>query len=132
MKTSFHHVALKVTDYERSVAFYKTVFGVKELRAWTMDDGAKAAMLALDDGGIIEIFGNGTAAAESNARFAHFAIGVDSAEAVDAGYARALENGAKVQTPPFDFTIPSEPGFPIRIAFVKGLDDEVLEFFYER
>ena len=45
---------------------------------------------------------------------------------------KALKAGATVRTEPFDLVLGSEPPCPIRIAFVFGINGEVLEFFHER
>ena len=128
MKCTFHHVGLKVTgeNYEKTVTFYKEVLGLKERISWKGE--APACMLLMDDGGIIEIFGDGSPEDEQQPHWAHFAVAVDDVEAV---YNKALEYGATPHITPRDTAIPSAEPLHIRIAFVKCPGGEILEFFKE-
>lgn len=127
MKMKFHHIALAVKNFDEVVAFYKDGFGLKVKNAWDMN-GTDAIMLSMDDGGIIEIFGNGTCDAEENANWIHLCVAVDD---VDAAYNKALELGATSRMEPATLSIEGTAVMPVRIAFVYGLAGEVIEFFKE-
>ncbi|MCL2665884.1 MAG: hypothetical protein FWE82_09740, partial [Defluviitaleaceae bacterium] len=70
---------------------------------------------------------NGTADAQSNARFGHIALLTDD---VDGDYEKALKWGAADQMKPADAEIKGDAEtIKVRIAFVKGPDNESVEFF---
>ena len=127
MKTSFHHIGLKYSDLDRSLSFYKAL-GLCEVVRWG-DVGNEIVMLALSDGGRIELLPQGNEQFEANGKWLHFAIGVDD---VDAAYEKAIDAGAVSVTPPKTIPLNSKPSpISIRIAFVNGPDGEILEFFKE-
>ena len=123
----FHHIALPVKNYDEVVAFYKDGFGFKEKIAFD-SDGTRGTMLAMSDGGIIEIFDNGTDEMEINPCWSHFCFAVDD---VDAAYNNALKLGATSKTEPNSLVIEGTISLPVRIAFVYGLAGEVIEFMKE-
>ncbi|MCL2420609.1 MAG: VOC family protein [Defluviitaleaceae bacterium] len=125
MACTFHHVALKVKNFDAVVNFYKEVLGLKEKIAWDMD-GTPAIMLEMADGGIVEVFGNGSDEPEANARWGHLAVLVDD---VPAAYEKALALGAKGTISPTETAITGTSTMNVEIAFVDGLGGEVLEFF---
>ncbi len=122
----FHHVALKVNDFEASLKFYMALgFDVK--CSWGEGDG-RAAMLDIGDGNFIEMFAGGKDE-PAEGRFLHLAI---KAEDVDFAYNTALKAGATTKLEPFSVAVDSKPcPMNLYIAFVYGLDGEVLEFFKE-
>ncbi len=81
-KKGFHHLAVKVRDYEKSLEFYIKGLGLEVKYQWG-EVGKRAA-------------------------------------------------NAKITDEPFDFDIQSDPIYPVRIAFCKGPDQEIIEFFQER
>ncbi len=117
---------MNVTDIERSIAFYREAFGFTLMRRWGESPGA--AMLDMGDGAILELFERPDAV-RLDGHLVHIAL--RSAD-VDADYARAMQAGAQELTAPKDVDIPSDPVFPVRIAFVKGPDGEPVELFCER
>ena len=124
----FHHAALKVKDFEKSVQFYKNVFGLKERIRWDMD-GVQAVMLLMDDGGIVEIFGGGTEDAESNQRWLHLAILVDDVPGI---YKKAMDNGARASIEPMKTDIEGGgKSLPVEIAFFFAPGGELVELFKE-
>lgn len=122
-----HHIALKATDFDRSLAFYKAL-GLKELNRWGEGDG-RAVMLDLGDGNRIELFAGGEKSSDDDKRFFHLALRADD---VDAAYNIALEAGALPRTEPKTVSPDGAvPPMTMRIAFVFGPDGEILEFFKE-
>lgn len=122
-----HHIALIATDFDRSLEFYKSL-GLKEKVRWGDGDG-RAIMLDLGDGNCIELFAGGEKSENTDKRFYHLALRADD---VDFAYETALAAGAKPQIQPKTVS-PEGASAPLtmRIAFVKGPDDEIIEFFKE-
>ena len=123
----FHHVALKASDFDRSVAFYKAL-GLTERVRWGEGDH-RAVMLDMGDGGCIEIFAGGEDRARTDERFLHLAFRVDD---VDFAFNTATAAGATVKYEPYEACPDGAvPAIRMRIAFVYGPDGELLEFFKE-
>ncbi len=122
----FHHIALEANDFEKTLRFYKAL-GMKEVSRWGKPEKT-IAMLDVGDGGIIEIFSDGSDERfHANGKWAHFALGVDD---VEAAYETALAAGGEPLTPPKTVALDSYPEKKtIRIAFVKGPSGEEVEFF---
>ena len=126
MQCKFHHVALSVKNFDKVVAFYKEILDLKEKISWDMD-GTPATMLEMADGGIIEVFGNGSDAKEQDSKWGHLAVVVDD---VPGAYKKALELGAKSHIEPaFADIAGGGNSMKVEIAFVIGLGGEILEFF---
>ena len=124
----FHHIALYASDFDRSLRFYTEGLGCNYVRGW--GEGVnRAAMLDFGGGALIELFGKGTTEEQSNARFIHLAIATTDP---DGAYRAALAAGATSVDPPKDVVIQSETPMPVRIAFVKGPDEEILEIFWAK
>jgi glyoxylase I family protein len=120
----FHHVAMRVADFDASWAFYVDALGFEPGRTWGEGD-SRAAMLDTGDGNYLEIFAGG-AGDQPEGTVIHFALRTDDTDqAIEA--ARAA--GAEVTVEPKDVSIPSDPPVEARIAFCKGPDGEVIEFF---
>ena len=123
----FHHIGLKYANLEKSLNFYLAL-GLKEVVRWG-EIGQEIVMLALDDGGRIELLPNGGDEFSAMGKWLHFAM---KTEDVDGMYERALAAGAVSITPPKTVPLASTPTpISIRIAFVQGPDGEQLEFFKE-
>jgi len=120
-----HHIALFSANFDASVKFYTEGLGMRPVAFWG-EDTKRAALLDIGDGSHVEIFANGTAQPQQNERFVHFAIRTTDP---DAAFAAAIAAGAREKMPPTTLAIPAEPPMPVRIAFVFGPDDEVVEFF---
>ena len=123
----FHHVAIKVANFDKSVEFYTRAMGFTEHARWGEGD-ARAILLDCGDGNFFEIFAGGPAEAPaSNAGpLLHVALRSDD---VDGAIARARAGGAEITMEPKDVTIPSNPPMPVRIAFCRAPGGEVIEFF---
>jgi len=120
----FHHLALKARDIEKSVAFYRDVLGLKEKRRWGEGDG-RVAMLDAGGGNILEIFAGGTGP-KPDGVLVHLAFRTSD---TDGMLAKARAAGCEVTVEPKSVQIPSTPPLPARIAFCKGPDGELIEFF---
>ncbi len=127
-KFGFHHLALKVANYDEVVKFYTEGLGFACLRTFPNGSG-EGCMLDMGDGAILEIFPDATATQPQEGGFVHFAL---STEDVDGAYQTALAAGATTHMEPCDLTIASNPAMPVRIAFVKGLAGELVEFFHTK
>ena len=124
----FHHIALRVRDFDATLRLYQDGFGFERVYGWGDGDG-RAAMLDTGDGNYLEVFAGGKRPAGEDApegALLHLALRTPD---VDAAYARALAAGARSQTAPTDVEIAGDYPVPVRLAFVVGLDGEVIEFF---
>lgn len=122
----FHHVAIRVHDFEASIRFYKEALGFTEKIRWGEGD-KRGIMLDTGDGNYLEIFAGGTKEPKPEGAILHFAFRTDNA---DAAIERARKAGMEVTVEPKSVDLQSTPGpTPIRIAFFKGPDGEVVEFF---
>lgn len=131
-KLKTHHVALKVTDFERSIRFYCEGLGMTLIKTWG-EGNSRVAMIDIGDGTCIEMFAGGKTSAlseEAAGSFIHLAFGVDSP---DEWYQRALSCGATEKRAPCDmfFETTADP-LDVRVAFVFGPDGETLEFFHPK
>ena len=123
----FHHVALKVKDFERSLEMYRAL-GLREIVRWGEGKG-EIAMLDIGDGGRIELFACGGDEFAVNGKWQHFAMKVDD---VEQAYAVALAAGFAPKIAPKVVPLDSRPEkMSINIAFVLGNDGEEVEFFKE-
>ena len=125
----FHHIALKASDFNRSLKFYTEGLGFTVFKTWGEED-SRAAMLDMGDGGYVELFAGGEKVEmpeNAAGNFFHLAIGTDCS---DAAYERAIQCGAVSISTPCDANICGPQGtLPLHIAFVARPDREVIEFF---
>jgi glyoxylase I family protein len=126
--SGFHHIALRAFDFEAALRFYQEGLGFAYAYGWGEGD-SRAAMLDTGDGNYLEVFAGGKRSPGTEppeGALLHFALRTGD---VDGAYARALAAGAKSQIAPKNVTLGGEPPVPVRSAFVRGLDGEVIEFF---
>lgn len=122
----FHHIALKVKDLDKSIEFYTIGLGMTPVVGWREGD-KRIQMLDLGNGDILELFAGGSDELQAVGKWQHFAMCVED---VDAAYKTAIKAGAESHIEPKTVPLDSQPyKMSIRIAFVKGLDGEQLEFF---
>ena len=121
----FHHIGLKVKNMEKSLAFYKDGLGGKIVCSFPMADGTdnQIHMVDMGDNSVIELIPTGTGKTESEAHWAHVALVTEDAKAA---YEHALSLGCRTQSAPADI---DRGTIRMRIAFVFGPDDEIVEFF---
>jgi len=119
----FHHVYMKVRDMEKSLKFYIEGLGFVEKVSW---GEAPQRMVLLDtgDGNYLEMSQGDPA--NTDGVFLHVALRADDC---DAALEAARAAGAEVTMEPRDVNLPSDPSIPVRIAFFKGPDGEVIELF---
>ncbi|MDR6555666.1 VOC family protein [Paenibacillus qinlingensis] len=121
----FHHVALRANDFDATVKFYTEGLGFVEKNNWGEGD-KRAVLLDSGDGNYMEVFAGGTGEEKPEGYFFHVAFRSNN---VDAAVEVAVAAGAVVTVAPKDAILGVNPPTPVRIAFVKGLNGEIIEFF---
>ena len=126
----FHHIAIRTSDWDKSIRFYCDGLGFAEKISWSAAP-KRAVMLDTGDGNYLEIFERAeaptlesTLAGEPN--LLHLCFRTDDC---NAAYQTALAAGAVSKTEP---TVPgafTDLGLKTKIAFVTGPDGEIIEFF---
>lgn len=120
-----HHLSMRVHDFQASLKFYVQGLGFKEKISWTNTEGKQAVLLDTGDGNYIELYSGGQPGPKPEGCIIHFALRTDNC---DAAIEQARQAGAEIGMEPKDLTIPSVPVTPVRVAFCKGPDGEVIEF----
>lgn len=123
-----HHTAMRVGNFDRSIKFYKEGLGFKEHASWGEGD-KRGILLDTGDGSFFELFAGGTEGEKSEGAFVHVALRTKNC---DLAIENAVKAGAVVTIAPKDVTIASQPPMPVRVAFCKGPNGEVIEFFQDR
>ena len=124
--TGFHHTAIRSTDFDASVRFYEDVLGLKRRISWG-DPGKRAIMIDAGDGNYVEIFESSEPLRDKEATILHFALRTDDCSAM---LEVVRKSGAEVTMEPKEVTIDSNVGpVPVKIAFFKGPDGEIIELF---
>ena len=126
----FHHVAVKVADFDAAVKFYTETLGFRPDISWGEGD-KRAVMLDTGDGSCLEVFAGGKAGAKPEGALIHLALRTGDC---DAALARARAAGAEVTMEPtdVDIAVHKRKPLPVRIAFCRGPAGEILEFFQSR
>ncbi|WP_419873557.1 VOC family protein [Candidatus Pristimantibacillus sp. PTI5] len=118
----FHHIAIRVFDFDKTVAFYTEILGFTERVRWG-EGNKRAIMLDTGDGNYLEVFAGGKEGQKDEGAFLHLALRSDRVtEAVELARAAGME----VTVEPKDVEL---GGIPVRIAFFKGPDGEIIELF---
>ena len=120
----FHHLSMKVKDLENSITFYKAL-GFEEKVSWG-ERPKKTVLLDTGDGNYFEISQGESNPFDEEGVFRHIALRADDC-AVALELARKA--GAEVKVETRDVNLRSNPPIPIRIAFFKGPDGELIELF---
>jgi len=124
----YHPVAIRAYDFEKTLAFYIDGLGCRLAYQWGEGD-RRAAMLDTGDGNYVEVFAGGKRAPGEpipEGALLHFALRTANC---DLAIERARAAGAEVTVEPKSLDLPGNPPVPVRIAFCKGLDGEIIEFF---
>lgn len=120
-----HHVALTSNDLDKSVKFYTEVLGFKKTISWGPEE-KKIVMLDTGDGSCFEIFSNGDGEIKPVGAFKHVALRTADCEAV---FKRVQAAGMEITMEPTYVELQSTPPTPIKMAFFKGPDGEIVELF---
>ena len=120
-----HHVAIRASDFDATVRFYTDGLGFTLARTWT-DGKTRAAMIDMGMGSHLEIFSGGNSGDRPEGHWGHIAFICDDAESA---IAKVKALGCQVTVDCVEVAIPSDPPLPVRIAFFKGPDGEVIELF---
>lgn len=122
----FHHIAIRARDFDRTVRFYEEGLGFVRKFGWGTDD-SRAALMDAGDGNYVEIFAGRKDEPTCEGGILHVAFRTAD---VDGAHDRAVAAGATSHIAPKDVQ-PDNEDYPVpfRIAFIKGLDGEIVEFF---
>ncbi len=127
--TGFHHIAIKVKDFDASMKFYTQTLGFPVTAAW--GEGEKrAAMIDAGNGNCFELFAGGPQGQRPDGHWGHLALRCsDTKSAME----KVKAAGFEVTMETKDITIEARPvKLPVRIGFFKGPDGELIEFFENR
>lgn len=124
--SGFHHIAVKAHDFDASLKFYTEGIGLTPAISWG-EGNDRAVMLSAGNGNFVELFAGGSQEQPAESALLHFALRTNDCAAA---FKRAVAAGAQVHMAPQDVAITSQPApVSVCIAFVKGPDGELIEFF---
>lgn len=123
MYTGFHHIGLKVRDFDASLKFYLALGGKEVFRFPMGNSGRFIALVEMAPGAVVEIIPSGFEEKEACARWAHIALAAPDCRKA---YEKALAAGAVCASEPKDGMLGT---MAVCNAFVLGPDGESIEFF---
>jgi glyoxylase I family protein len=121
----FHHVSMHVRDIEATLKFYTEGLGFVPKLTWGQGE-KRTVLLDTGDGNYFEVSGGGSDEPGPEGTFLHLALRTTDC---DTAIEKARAAGAEITVEPKDVTLPSVPPTPVRIAFFKGPDGELIELF---
>lgn len=122
----FHHISMHVRNLAKSKKFYEELgFVVKY--SWG-EAPKKTVLMDTGDGNYFEMSQGDPEAEYPEGVLRHIALRTDD---VMSAVELARGAGAEVTMETRDVYLSSEPPIPIRIAFFKGPDGEVIELFHD-
>ena len=116
---------MSVRDLEKSIEFYTEALGFVEKVSWGKTP-KRTVLLDTGDGNYFEISQADSPQDFEEGVFKHIALRVDDCKSA---IELARKAGAEVTMETRDIDLSSEPSIPIRIAFFKGPDGEIVELF---
>jgi glyoxylase I family protein len=119
----FHHVAIRVFDFEATIRFYTEVLGFREKTRWGEGD-RRGALLDTGDGNYLEVFAGGREGPKEEGALLHVAF---RCEHVDEVTERVRAAGCEVTVEPKTAQLGD---YAIRLSFFKGPDGELIELFH--
>ncbi len=131
-RLGLHHVALKTSDWDATMRFYREALGFAPGLGWGAAPD-RIAMLDAGDGSCVEVFEDPafTPTADGTLRpggvLPHLCLRTDE---VDALYARAVAAGARTVLAPLDVTLDTTTGHgavQVRVSFFEGPSGELIE-----
>lgn len=124
--TGFHHASIRSADFDASRDFYTKALGLQPKVTWGVAP-ERAVMLHAGDARYVEIFERGETFEPGESTILHFALRTDDcAEMVEIVRAAGME--VTMETTDVEIQSP-EGAVPVRIAFFKGPDGELVELF---
>lgn len=122
----FHHVAIRTHDWDKSLKFYCDGLGFAKKISWG-EAPKRAIMLDTGDGNYLEIFERDVAPTLSGEpNLLHLCLRTDDCAAA---VQTARDAGAHVTVEAHAPDVFANKGLKVIIAFVKGPDGEIVEFF---
>ena len=121
----FHHVCMRVKDLNASIKFYTEGLGFVEKASWRPAPN-RCVLLDTGDGNYFEIAQGDPQKTQEAGVFQHIALRTDDC---DAAIAAARAAGAEITVEPKDVRLDANPPLQVRVAFCKGPDGEMVEFF---
>ena len=112
---------------DRSIRFYTDALGFEEKVSWG-EAPKRTVLLDTGDGNYFEISQGDPDQEYGEGVFKHIALRTDDCEAT---LKRVIAGGAEVTMETRDVTLKTDPPIPIRIAFFKGPDGELIELFQD-
>ena len=123
----FHHLSMKARDLDASIKFYTEALGFVERFSWG-EGPRRTVLLDIGDGNYFEISQGDPEKVHGGGMFQHIALRADDC---GAALEAARAAGAEVTVETRDVTLSTDPPLPIRIAFFKGPDGELIELFQD-
>lgn len=123
----FHHISMRVRDLEATLKFYIEGLGCKRGLSWGKGN-PQTVLLDTGDGNYLEVSQGESDGFNDNGLIRHFALRTDDC---DKALEAARSAGAEVTVEAGDVVLSSDPPNPIRRAFCRGPDGELIEFFQD-
>ena len=121
----FHHVAIRVRDFDASLKFYTELLGFEIKHLWGEGD-SRGVLIDTGRSNYFELFAGGSAEQQPQGLWFHIALLCSDTEGA---LERVRSAGIPITVETKDVTVKSDPPLPIRVAFFSGPDGESIELF---